>query len=439
MRSETISIDDRNHYGEWLVSLAVMFAATSNVFVNVLDIFMPILGSLTGVIRNITLLLLLMFQIKHYGIKVRNKNGFLFFVAYSFYIFLYLNVFNVYKMEENFHAPHSNFNFFYRTAQVLIYLLCAESIIRHLNGFKFLLVSFFVSIIPSIFFIQYVGIETLQLLGQDKNSEEFISVLSLGYCNGPLITISILLYKHLLKNRLLCTMFAVMIIVSASYVLIVGGERGPIIWTMATLAICLFMTVKNIGRYVFLTLVCGLLLYLNVDNLIDGLKTVLPHTAEKIESTVKEGDTSGRFDLDKPEASTYIIAWNQFLTSPLYGSYFRLITNHSVFRASYPHNIFLEIMITMGLLGLLPFIYLLLKAWGKVRVVFRHREYTEGQLLCLVLFLSAFLQMQTSNTIVSNSMFWAFFYIMCNYNMPIVEKGMQTKVVRESSSEYNDK
>lgn len=428
MKCEAVSTYNRNVYGEWIVALAVMFAATSSVSINVLNIFMPLLGSITGMLRNVTLLLLLMFQIKHYGIRIRGKYGFIFFVAYSFYIFLYLNVFTVYKIDELFHAPTSNFNFFYRTAQVLIYLLCAESVIRHFNGTKFLFVSFFTSIIPSIFFIQYVGIETLQVLGQDKDSEEFINSLILGYCNGPLIVIGILLHNKLLKNKLLSNLFAVAIIASASFVLMAGGERGPIIWTAVNLVICLFLTVKKVGRYVFLMLVCGVLFFLNFDSIIEGLEKVAPHTAEKMESTVKEGDTNGRFDPDNPEGSTYIIAWNQFLTSPLYGSYFRLITNHRAFHASYPHNIFLEMMMTMGLLGLLPFVYLLLKAWGKVRKSFKCRKYTESQLLCLVLFLSEFLKLLTTGTIVSNTTFWAFFYIVCNFNMSAIERRMKKRV-----------
>lgn len=438
MSVEYTSANDRNIYGEWLVALAVMFTATSSVSINVLNIFMPLLGSITGMLRNVTLLLLLMFQIKHFGIKVRDKHGFFFFIAYSSYIFLYLNVFTVYPIDELFHAPTSNFNFFYRTAQVLVYLMCAESVIRYFNGTKFLIVSFFTSILPSIFFIQYVGIETLQVFGQDKESDEFINSLILGYCNGPLIVIGILFYNKLLKNKFLSILFAAAIIVSASFVLMAGGERGPIIWTVVNLVICLFMTVKNVGRYVFLTLVCGILFFLNFDSIIKGLEKVAPHTAEKMESTVKEGDTNGRFNPDNPEGSTYIIAWNQFLTSPLYGSYFRLISNHRAFHASYPHNIFLEMMMTMGLLGLLPFVYLLLKAWGKVRRSFKHRRYTESQLLCLILFLSEFLKLLTTGTIVSNTTFWAFFYIVCNFDMPVAEKGVKKMKKRVLESQVLD-
>ena len=155
--------------------------------------------------------------------------------------------------------------------------------------------------------------------------------------------------------------------------------------------------------------------------IIETLRPYVPRAAEKLELTFKEGDTNGRFDMDNEEGSTYIIGLKQFASSPIYGSNFRLIT-YRYFRGHYPHNVFIEMLITMGLLGTIPFILLLLKAYKKVLKVIKRGNLQDPQLCCLVIFLGVFLQLQTSWSIVANAAFWTFFYIMCIFDLKIVER-----------------
>lgn len=70
---------------------------------------------------------------------------------------------------------------------------------------------------------------------------------------------------------------------------------------------------------------------------------------------------------------------------------------------------------TMGIIGFIPFLYLMLKAFGNARRTFR-RRYSDSQLACLILFLAPFLQLQTTNSIVASMSFWVFFYVMCIMN-----------------------
>ena len=164
------------------------------------------------------------------------------------------------------------------------------------------------------------------------------------------------------------------------------------------------------------------LIIANIDSIIGGIGHVSSHAAEKVESTLKEGDTNGRFDVNNPEGSTYLIGLNQFFQSPLWGSYFRLVTEHRSFKGAYPHNVFIEILMTMGLLGFIPFIAFLVKSWKKVNKVLKKENCTDGKFACLILFLSTFLQLQTTWSIVLNLSFWPFFYMMCVFDMPIKEK-----------------
>ena len=411
-------------YIEWLVALAVSFSITFVVADSVFDTFFPALGRMTGLLRNVVLLLLLFYQIGHGGIKVRGRRVFLFFIVYSFYILLYTTVFSVYKAADLVKAPSSVLNFFYRTGQILIYLFCADTIVKYIKPAKFLIISFFVAIIPAVFFISYIGVDTLQVFGQDKNGDDYISAMLLGYANAPIIAVSVLFYSRLFKSRALSRLFASTIIILSGFVLVAGGERGPILWTIVNICICFFLTHKNVAKYVLIALGLGLLLLVNYNSIMAKLEEIAPRTAEKISSTVEEGDTNGRFDLNDPEGSTYIIGLRQFASSPLFGSYFRLKTNHWIFRGHYPHNVFIEFMITMGLMGLIPFLFLLWRSWKNARRI-KFSDNKDGQLFCLALFLAIFLQLQTSETIVFNSTFWLFLYIICNldkFNTATIKK-----------------
>ena len=261
-----------NRYVEWLVAIAVSLAITFIVTESVLDAFFPALGRLSGLFRNLVLLLLLIYQMRHGGIKLQGRRGLLFFVIYSVYILLYITVFRVYDLDDLVKGPSSVFNFFYRTAQILIYLLCADTIVRHIRPAKFLIVSLIVAVIPTVLFINYIGLDTLQVFGQDKDGDEFISAMLLGYANAPVIVIATLFFSRLFKSKTLSRFFASVIIILSGFVLVAGGERGPILWTIVNICICLFLTHKNVAKYVLIALGLGLLLLVNYNSIMANWK-----------------------------------------------------------------------------------------------------------------------------------------------------------------------
>ena len=367
---------------------------------------------------------MLLYQLKHFGLKIR-WDYFIFFLGYSLYILLYITQFSVYRLEDLVKGPTSVFNFFYRTAQVIEYILCAQTIIQHLNVTKYLMVSVVFATLPSLLFIQYVGIETLQIFGIDDN-DDAISSLAMGYSNGQLLVLSVFFFFRLFKNKIASIVFSTVVITAGIYIIFAVGERGPVLWTMVNIAICLLLISKNVVKYVVLASIILILMWLNIDSIIDGISVYSPRTAERIEMTVKEGDTNGRFDTSNAEGSTYIIGWNMFTSSPIYGSYFRLVSNGH-FRGHYPHNLFIEMLMTMGLLGFIPFMCILWSGWKRVRKTMKG-NYTDSQLACVVLFLAAFLQLMTTTTLVFNSAFWCLFAVMCSLDLNFSRTNRPTRV-----------
>lgn len=413
-----------NSFIEWLVAIAVAYATTFKILEIFFDEFFPLLRNVSGIMRSVIVLLLFFFQIRHYGLHIRGKKFFVFFLTYNLFLVIYLFVFPIYKLEDLKGFPGaasgSTFAFFYRSIQIVVYILSAETIIKHLSVKKYILVSFLAAVIPSILFIQYVGVDAIQYL--EHLDDEAFSLLALGYCNSTLLVLEILFFKKFVSDGMLSTLFSCVVIVSVVYILFVGGERGPIIWAFVNLCICFYILSKKVSRYLIYLALISIFLFINIDIIIETIRPYVPRAAEKMELTFKEGDTNGRFDMDNEEGSTYIIGIKQFASSPICGSYFRMITNHKVFRGHYPHNVFIEMLITMGLLGTIPFILLLLKAYKKVHKVIKRGGLQDSQLCCLVIFLGVFLQLQTTWSIVANAAFWTFFYIMCIFDLKIVER-----------------
>lgn len=413
-----IALNSNTEYIEWLVAIAVSYATTFTVTEGFMGIFYPTLRVILGLLRNVVILLLLFYQIQHYGLAIR-KRGLLFFLFYSLFIFLYITVFPYYKLENLVKAPSSYFNFFYRSFQVLFYILCIQTIIRHFSVTKYILTSLITATIPTVFFMWFVGYETIQFYGLDKDGD-YISLLAIGYANAYLIPLSVLFYKKMYSKKLISMIFALIVFLTASTLVLLAGERGPILWAMVNIFICLFLISKNSRRYVVAAVFFVILLFANIDYVIETVSTFSPRAAEKIEMTIKEGDTNGRFDLDNEQSSTYLIGLNQFISSPFYGSYFRLITK-DYFRGHYPHNIFIEILMTMGLLGFIPFLYLLSVVWKKVRKTM-NGSYTDNQLAFVSIFLSEFLLLMTSSTVLFDTAFWCFFVLLCNIDMNVKVK-----------------
>lgn len=429
--NDIYSKSNRTDYLEWIVVIAVAYATTFTVTENYIKFFVPNLWMFFGLLRNIVLLLLLFFHISYFGASFKDK-GLFFFFLYCVYIFLYITVFSVYRLDDLIKAPTSLFNFFYRTIQVFIYILCYKTILKHFNIAKFLIISFFTTLVPSIAFIQYVGVDTLQFIGLD-NDDNPISCLALGYCSGPLVVLSILFHRRLFKNKIQSILFSLLVILLGSFILFVVGERGPLVWTIVNLMICSFIITKRKIRFGLIACMLSIMIYFNIGFIIDTIDSFAPRTAERLELTIEEGDTNGRFDTDDVHGSTYIIGLNQFYTSPWYGSYFRLITNYMVFRGHYPHNVFIEILMTMGLLGFIPFIYLLWIAWKKTKKVMK-KNVTDRYLAFVALFLSSFLQLMTTSTILFHTAFWLFFIIMCNFDVNLTaDKSTNKRLLTNSN------
>ena len=396
---------------EWIVAISVMLITTFSVVGMCINSFFPIFTPIISILHPSIISLVCIYQYKHYGFRVLNNKFMVFFLIYSVYIFLYITSWNVYRLENLHGAPTSLAQFFNSTIRLIAYLFCAETIARKLNARKFLLLSVLFCTIPSLLYINYVGVNFIQDYS-NAYDENYLGTLVLGYTNVPIMVLALVNHNKLIGSRKLSLILTAVIVVSISYILIVGTKRGPILWCLVNILICVYYMKRKVFKYLVIAIILIIVIYIYFDVIIDTISSFAPETAERFKRAIYEQDTSHRLDMQDQKGSGFIIAFNQFLSSPLWGSYFRLITNSWLFKGHYPHNVFFFFFITMGLIGFIPFLFFVFTSIKNISKVFR-MKYSTQSLTCLVLFLSVFLQLQTTSTIVLNIKFWLFFYIMC--------------------------
>ena len=398
---------------EWLVALSLVLITTSRMFTVAMDnLGYPIVKSIVNYIRIIPICIILLYQDKNFGIKLYNRKYLLFYIIYCLYILLDLTILRKMPIDIMYAVPVSLFVYSYQFFLSIAYLLGAQTIASFFNIRKFVILSVIICTIPSIFLFNYIGVEVLQN-AMFQNDQDHISVMAIAYANVPLTVLAVFNYKTLFNNKLLSVVFSSFLIVSGVVIMLICGTRGAMLWCVVNIMICYFIKTKKVRKKMIMVGTIALIFMVAIDPVISFLKDVTPKTAERIENTVKEGDTDARFDLNDPDNSTFLIGLENFSRSPIVGNYFRMETKNPYFVGHYPHNVFIEILMTMGVVGFIPFMVLLYKAYRKCRYVFL-RGHTSGQLACLILFLCQFLMHQTSGTIVFDHSFWLFFYILCS-------------------------
>ena len=108
------------------------------------------------------------------------------------------------------------------------------------------------------------------------------------------------------------------------------------------------------------------------------------------------------------EDGGFEIATKQFYESPITGSYFRIVTTNLLWQGMYPHNIILEVLITFGVLGLIPLLYFVWKIISKLRYSFKNSQgnQTSIEQVLGIMFINMFFSMMTSGTLLLSLPFW---------------------------------
>lgn len=376
-----------------------------------MDIYVPQLHTLTTLILYVTVLYTGIYVLKKKPKYTRSLVLFIiYFLIYSIVIYLDLTIDKKYSLSSMLGCPHSVTTFLTTTFIILFFILQAP-LYQKIKDFGFLVKYYIIFNLPLVLlYISSIGVTRIQF---DESITD-ISTLTLASTASNSLLLALIFKDSFMKSKVANNM--ILLVVFGATMSVWGGlaKRGAILWFFVTLIIYFIFKSKNIKVTVLKFLLIFASIYMMLPAVISIIENFSPFLAERVEMTLVEGHTSGRME----EEGAYGFAIKQFLDSPIFGSYFRIVTPNPMWRGMYPHNIILELLITFGIIGLIPFLYFLGLIFIKLRKNFCSDNSNKNSIekVLGILFINIFFSMMTSGTILLSLPFWVNIAILLTIN-----------------------
>lgn len=311
---------------------------------------------------------------------------------YYFVLIYLIRVFIDYNLNKFFYISYKELFFYFSSFVIIPFIGLSKIDYNKVNIKKiyliFLISALLFSSLSIILYGKYIG--QVNRLSTGTTGEETISPLILSYC-GTLIIGVVSSYLLFGKNKSkLIKGLSLIVIILAIIPFFLGASRGSIFAIFFPFIIMALtsISISNILKYsiLFIFIVISLI-YLD-EYLDSGLLNRFMGTSEAIETG---GSSAGRLGMWK-------ISIYQFIDFPYLGD--KLNTNNINF---YPHNIFLEVLQTTGVIGAVPFFVLTFKALIASYKIFKYHK----QLSWVpVIFLQSIMKHMFSGALYTASWFW---------------------------------
>jgi O-antigen ligase len=203
----------------------------------------------------------------------------------------------------------------------------------------------------------------------------------------------------------------------AFYTMVLANSRGPILAFGAAIGFLLLSRREKAAKFAFFTLVLSPLLIFAAPLLLDFIGEGL----EKLWT---------RFTLDNDQSTLdrFFIqarAVESFTNNPIFGAHYRdpqLNTNQ------YPHNLLIETAMALGIVGLIPFVFLNFRAF--MRIISKHgRRFP----LTSALFIQQFIGTSLSGSLWSADSFFLIMSMVLTWRIQPASKNQAMRVSRTPS------
>lgn len=332
-------------------------------------------------------LFLFLFLFNYKNLKFNNA-----LKVFSFFSLIYLSrLFLDYINMESYYLSMSEVFFYFISFAVIPFVVL--SIQRF--SFNFTTTIFraiFVSgviftLLSVLFYAKFIG--SVSRLTSTTSGEDVISPLALSYSSSLIIGC---FYFYLINNkhRLFEKFIGYLVICLAFIPFFLGSSRGSLIAVFLPFLIYYIYgksSFEKLKGSIFIILIILVMIIFN-DYFESGLINRFIGTSEAIQS----GDSSAI------RTQIWKSSYNQFLDNPFFGDKLRMN-----FSSGYPHNIFIEVLQTTGLLGFIPLLILMLYAW---KLVFKILKYHKEHFWLAVIFIQAFVMSMFSGAIYTSSRLW---------------------------------
>lgn len=189
--------------------------------------------------------------------------------------------------------------------------------------------------------------------------------------------------------------------------LLLTVKRGPILSLLFTCLYCYFIRTDR-RRIVLSVIVSAIVIFFFGNAILDFAEANASGLVERFLS-ISSGGGSGRFG---DSNSVFAISIRQISESPWFGSYFRILEGSD--RGGYPHNFFLEMLMTFGFVVTCVFVPLF---WRGIKLANKLIKSGGYQALSAMCFLYVFCALMTSSSVFLKLEFWLFLSIICSYRI----------------------
>ena len=231
-----------------------------------------------------------------------------------------------------------------------------------------------------------------QLGGQFVGDYVTVNPLQLGYMGSGLVVLAFALLRS--NFRGLFKWFALPLVTTPGILLIsFSGSRGPVIALFGCSIIYILTNLKRGGllRVMVAASLGACFLAAGIWFMIATDSALFERFINTFYGLSEGGNVVSRLDL-------YKMAWQQFLNGPVFGDFVELREVYT-----YPHNFFLEALISAGIVGFILFSTL---AIGTCILAFKlMRQYSKYGWVSLLYF-HYFIYSMVSSALYSNTYFW---------------------------------
>lgn len=358
------------------ISLATAFFFTFAGYYIVLAIISNIIGTefsraLTIPLRVLILASMIIPFLLHP--TIRAQRALIFFVFFSF-AYLARIIIEMHG-PDNYHISVHEF-LLYFLSFVLIPLILLSQFRFSAEQYDLIFYSIFIGCIILAFFVIFFYRELIgqvSRISQVEQSGNYISPLALSYTSALGIGIGTMyiITNSVTKKKRIIIIFGILMCLPMFFL---GASRGSIV-ALAVPFLFYFIFSQGVRRRIFLIVSLVLL-------------TILFTVAQQYLGTgVFDRFFSIQYDIERGASSVVRLeiwknTWQQFLSSPIFGN-----SLESDWLGYHPHNLILEVLVTTGLLGFVPFVaFLIIVLRKSARLIQTRPDYS----WIIVIFTQAF-------------------------------------------------
>lgn len=211
-----------------------------------------------------------------------------------------------------------------------------------------------------------------------------------GHLGLSVVVLSVFsLYK--LSGKIVLKFVISVIGVLGFLVLLRAGSRGPILSLLGIISLVLLSVSKNKFKNLLILAIIGTLIYLFYDDIIrfiSGLSPILKARLFEEENQLNSREFH------------FAYAWNAFLKNPILGYRFAIPLGHGIYM--YSHNIILDTMMQLGIVGLFLLLYIVIKSIYKSVILIVEKK---SNLWVGLMFVQYFFKLLVSGAIYTEPLF----------------------------------